>query len=169
MARLTTKLKDESYIEATKRLLKGYKAAKKSLPGRKKELEILVEELVSLPALSCGDKVQTSLSGNPTEDDALELIKKKREIERKIRSDEILIERIETAVNNLSGIYKDIVTMRYIKGYSWRYLVDKLNYSERRLRDKENEAIKAVAIGIYGYGACDEDNLISLLMGEIEA
>ena len=38
MARLTTKLKDESYIDATKRLLKGYRAAKISLSGRKKEL-----------------------------------------------------------------------------------------------------------------------------------
>lgn len=169
MARLTTKLKDESYIDATKRLLKGYRAAKISLSGRKKELENLAEDLVSLPALSCGDKVQTSLSGNPTEDDALELIEKKKEIESGIRRDEILIERVERAVSNLSGIYKDIITMRYIKGYSWRYLVDKLNYSERRLRDKNDEAIKAVAIGIYGYGACDEDNLISLLMGEIEA
>lgn len=139
------------------------------MSGRKKELENLAEDLVSLPALSCGDKVQTSLSGNPTEDDALELIEKKKEIESDIRRDEILIERVERAVSNLSGIYKDIITMRYIKGYSWRYLVDKLNYSERRLRDKNDEAIKAVAIGIYGYGACDEDNLISLLMGEIEA
>lgn len=164
MAKLTTKLKDESYIEATKRLLKGYRAAKLSLNGRKKELENLEEDLVSLPALSCGDKVQTSLSGNPTENNALELIKKKREIENNIRRDEILIERVEIAVSNLSGIYKDIIVMRYINGYSWRYLVDKLNYSERRLRDKDSEAIKAVAIGIYGYRACDEDNLISLLM-----
>lgn len=169
MAKLTTKLKDESYIVATKRLLKGYKAAKISLPGRKKELEILEEDLVSLPALSCGDKVQTSLSGNPTEDDALELIEKKRELERDIRKDEIIIERIERAVSNLSEIYKDIIIMHYINGKSWQYLVDKLNYSERRLRDKKIEALEATALGIYGFSACDEDNLISLLMGEIEA
>lgn len=164
MAKLTTKLKDESYIDATKRLLKGYRAAKLSLNGRKKELENLAEDLVSLPALSCEEKVQTSLSGNPTEDNALELIEKKKEIENNIRRDEILIERVEIAVSNLSEIYKDIIVMRYINGYSWQYLVDKLNYSERRLRDKNEEAIKAVAIGIYGYRACDEDNLISLLM-----
>ena len=57
---------------------------------------------------------------------------------------------IDRAINNLSQIHKDVISFRYIKRLSWLEISEKMNYEERQLRNKKNEAIKTIAIELFG-------------------
>ena len=54
--------------------------------------------------------------------------------------------------------------MFLIEDKDWREICYILNYSERQLRDKKNQAIKSIAVAIWGYKVLNEDeNLLDMV------
>lgn len=69
MSTFITKLRNKDTIKATEELLKDYKNFKLAIITMKEQLELIDEEMISLPAISYSEKVQMSINGNPTEED----------------------------------------------------------------------------------------------------
>jgi len=57
----------------------------------------------------------------------------------------------------LSPIHKEIINYKYIDGLSWDELIDKTSYSERSLKYKRSEAVKSIAITLFGRKVFKED------------
>lgn len=150
-------------MKVTEELLKDYKNFKLAIITMKEQLELIDEEMISLPAISYSEKVQMSINGNPTEDDALELVELKKDLKKKIKETEVFIKSIERGLNNLDSIHRDIIEIVVIDKKSWAYACDKLKYGETQLREKKKEAIKAISYSIFGFGIDYEENLLSRL------
>lgn len=50
----------------------------------------------------------------------------------------------------MSPIHKEIINYKYIDGLSWDEIIDKTSYSERSLKYKRSEAVKSIAITLFG-------------------
>lgn len=165
MATLITRLKDKDCMKVTEEILKEYKYIKLGLKTLREQFELIDEDIISLPAVGCSERVQMSLSGSPTEDSALEIIEQKKMIEKKIEENEALIKAVDRGLNNLDLIHRQVIEYTMIDKQNWVYICDKLKYSEKQLREKRNEAIKSIAYTLFGYGISDNEdkNLFYLL------
>lgn len=160
MATLITRLKDKDCIKVTEEILKEYKYIKLGLKTLREQLELIDEDIISLPAVGCSERVQMSLSGSPTEDSALEIIEQKKMIEKKIEENEALIKAVDRGMNNLDLIHRQVIEYTMIDKQNWVYICDKLKYSETQLREKKKEAIKSLSYALFGYNISNEDNLL---------
>ena len=160
MATLITRLKDKDCIKVTEEILREYESIKSGLETLKEQLESVDEDIVSLPAVGCSERVQMSLSGSPTEDSALEIIEQKKMIEKKIEENEALIKAVDRGLNNLDLIHRQVIEYTMIDKQNWVYICDKLKYSETQLREKKKEAIKSLSYALFGYNISNEDNLL---------
>ena len=70
---------------------------------------------------------------------------------------EIIIKKIDIAINNLSPLHREIIEYKYIKKLSWNEIIDKTCYSERSLRNKKNEAVRCIAIALFGVNVFKEE------------
>ena len=158
-------IEKEDYIEFTESILKNYKNIKIGIENMEKDLEEITEDITSLPAIVYDDmKVQKSVSGSPVEQSALLLIEKKKELEKDIEKNKRLIRSIEIGMNNLSPIHREVLQLFVIDENDWRYVCDKLNYGERQLREKKNQAVRSVACTLFGGKVFDEErNLLNMI------
>lgn len=163
MATLITRLKDKDCIKVTEEILKEYKYIKLGLKTLREQLELIDEDIISLPAVGCSERVQMSLSGSPTEDSALEIIECKKFIEKKIEEDKKLIRAVDRGLNNLDLIHRQVLEHIVINGDSWVYTCDKLKYGETQLREKKKEAVKSMAYALFGFSIVKEDTLFDRL------
>lgn len=161
MSTLITRLRDKDCLKVTEEILRDYKRIKLGIITLKEQLELINEDVISLPALSCSERVQMSISGNPTEADAIELIEEKKLLERKIKEDEILIRAVERGLNNLDLIHREVLEHTVINRSSWVSVCKRLNYGETQLREKKRESIQAMAYALFGYSITKEDNLLT--------
>ena len=79
---------------------------------------------------------------------------------------EALVKKVDTAIANLDDIHRKVITMYVVEGMDWISIEDKLPYSERQLRKKKDEAVKSVAIALFGATVLKEkdvDTLFDLL------
>lgn len=159
-------IKEIEYIKFTENLLKNYRHIEISIWNLEKQLEEIEDDFTSLPAIVYDDmKVQKSVSGSPIEQSALLLIEKKKELEKDIEKNKRLIRSVEIGMNNLSPIHREVLQLFVIEGNDWRYVCDKLNYGERQLREKKNQAVKSIACTLFGGKVFDkEENLLNILL-----
>lgn len=163
MATLITRLKDKNCIKVTEEILKEYKYIKLGLKTLREQLELIDEDIISLPAVGCSERVQMSLSGSPTEDSALEIIEQKKMIEKKIEENEALIKAVDRGLNNLDLIHREVLEHIVINRDGWVYTCDKLKYGETQLREKKKEAVKSMAYALFGFSIEKEDTLFDRL------
>ena len=152
---------EKDCIEFTIGLLKGYK-----------ELKLHLEELKRLKeTLKCDyttqaityDKVKVSPTNKiskEVEEEVIRTISKIEELEREIEEESSLITKIDRAINNLSPIHKEIIEYKYIEGLSWDEIIERTKnttYSERSLKYKRSEAVKSIAITLFGSNVFSEE------------
>lgn len=156
---MKAEIKETEYIKFTENLLKNYRHIEISIWNLEKQLEEIEDDLTSLPAIVYDNvKVQTSVSGSPTENSVIEITKERNRIQKELDKNKRVKKVIDAAIENLSGIQKDVMRMYVIEGMDWRMVSDKLNYSERQLREKKKDAVKSIACALFGYGIFEEDN-----------
>nr|WP_312216821.1 hypothetical protein [Clostridioides sp.] len=151
---------EKDCIEFTVKLLKGYR-----------ELCLHLDELKSLKdKLKCDytakaityDKEKVSITNKiskEVEEEVIRTLSRIEELEKEIEEESSLINQLDKAINNLSTIHKEIIKYKYIAGLSWDEIIDKTSYSERQLRNKKNEAVKSIAIALFGIKVFVEGNL----------
>ena len=157
---------EKDCIEFTVELLKGYR-----------ELCLHLDELRSFKdTLKCDytakaityDKEKISPTykiSKEVEEEVIRTLSKTEELEKEIEEESSLITKIERAINNLSPIHKEVIDYKYIDCLSWDEIIDKTSYSERSLKYKRSEAVKSIAITLFGSKVFkeDESNLFDLI------
>lgn len=147
---MTATEREKSFIRETKLLLKSYNQIKLNIEILKEEKQ-RAEWAVSLPAITYDSiNVQTSMKSDGVEHDAFKLMNRNKLIDLEIRENEYLINKIDRAIDSLSEIEANIVRLFYIEKHSWNSIVRRLNYSERALRYKRDDAVFSIAIALFG-------------------
>ncbi|WP_027701808.1 hypothetical protein [Metaclostridioides mangenotii] len=152
---------EKECIEFTIELLKGYRELKLHL----EELKMLKEKIkcdYTTQAITY-DKVKVSPTNKiskEVEEEVIRTLSKIEELEKEIKHESGLITKIERAIINLSPIHKEIIEYKYFEGLSWDEIIEKTKnttYSERSLKYKRSEAVKSIAITLFGSKVFKED------------
>ncbi|WIV11380.1 sigma factor-like helix-turn-helix DNA-binding protein [Proteiniborus sp. MB09-C3] len=144
------KIKDK-YYENIEGLLYNYNMLKINIEIADKQLEELKNE-DGMTAISY-DGIQTSATNK---------ISSMTEIvaERNIAKEELIIKRKEKLLEKLNKLDRlleelketeqKIVSMYYIEGWQWWQIAYEVKYSERHCKRIRTEAIRKLAVGLYG-------------------
>lgn len=142
--------KEKTYIREMKKLLRNYNQIKLNIEILKEEKE-RADLVVSLPAITYDSvNVQTSVSNDCIEKDAIRLMNRKKMIDLDIKENEYLLNKIDRAIDSLSETEAQIVKLFYIEKNSWNSVVRSMCYSERALRYKRDEAVLSIAVALFG-------------------
>ncbi|MCR1955089.1 hypothetical protein NSA24_09820 [Clostridioides mangenotii] len=81
-------------------------------------------------------------------------------MENEIEEENSLISKIESDIINLSPIHRKIIEYKYLDDLSRDEIIEKTKnttYSERSLKYKRSEAVKSIAITLFGSKVFKED------------
>ena len=144
------------YIKETKRILRNYNKMKVAVVNLAEEIEALEAELrsESVAIARYGDEPQGGTSElNATEAAANRRIKtgerlvmlrqRKDEIERTLRA-------VDRALECLSDEDERLIRGRYIGGYAWWQVAQKLCYTEKWAKEKGGKVLRDVALMLFG-------------------
>lgn len=155
----------KQYLDFTEETLRQHKQMKLYLKTLAKRKDNLEKEISNLRAVTYdGVSVQTSNTSSPVEDEVIKRYEKMLDVISETDKTEALVKKVDTAIANLDDIHRKVLTMYVVEGMDWISIEDKLPYSERQLRKKKDEAVKSVAIALFGATVLkDEDTLFDLL------
>lgn len=157
----------KQYLDFTEETLRQHKQMKLYLKTLAKRKDNLEKEIYNLRAVTYdGVSVQTSNTSSPVEDEVIKRYEKMLDVISETDKTEALVKKVDTAIANLDDIHRKVITMYVVEGMDWISIEDKLPYSERQLRKKKDEAVKSVAIALFGATVLkekDEDTLFDLL------
>ncbi len=91
------------------------------------------------------------------EEEVIRTLCKIEELKNEIEEESSLITKIDGAINNLSPIHKEIIEYKYIEDLSWDEIIKKTCYSEKSLKYKRSEAIRSIAITLFGSKVFSDD------------
>ena len=162
---------EKDLFKFTEEILKGYKHIEAFIKKTEEQLELKDKEelITTLQAINYDSiKISPTFSINrSTETKALDRVEEEVELKVDLYMNKKIKKEIDRAINNLSQIHKDVISFRYIKRLSWLEISEKMNYEERQLRNKKNEAIKTIAIELFGAKVLIEVNSTLFDMLEI--
>ena len=145
----------------TEKLLYGYLDIEEFIQDTAVKIKAMDhEEFVTTVGAINYDSIQVSPTfniGRITERKALDRVEEETELKIELYRNKKLKKEIDKAVNNLSPIHRDIIHFKYFEGLEWSEIVEKMNYEERQLRYKKNEAIKSIARKLFGVKAFREE------------
>ncbi|MGL5712278.1 MAG: hypothetical protein ACRCX2_04610, partial [Paraclostridium sp.] len=120
-----------------------------------------LEENVTTVGAVTYDSIQVSPTyniGRMTENKALDRIDDETELKIELYRNKRLKGKIEKSINNLSPIHKDIIKYRYLEKLEWIDICEIMNYERTQLHVKKKEAIKSIAIELFGIKVFEEEN-----------
>lgn len=145
----------------TEKLLYGYKDIEEFIENTEEKLkEMKLEENTTTVGAITYDSIQVSPTFNiarTTEKKALYKVEEEIELKIELYRNKKLKKEIDQVINNLSYIHKEIIRYRYIEGLQWNEIIDIMNYEERQLRNKKKEAIRSIAIKLFGVKLFEEE------------
>ncbi|MEG2985471.1 MAG: hypothetical protein RR835_12270 [Peptostreptococcaceae bacterium] len=151
----------KSCIELTEDLLKEYKHILRYIKKTEEKLEDMkLEENITTVGSIAYDSIQVSHTyniGRMTERKALDRVEDETDLNIELYKNKKLKKEIEKHINNLSPTHREILKYRFIDGLGWLEIVEKMNYSERQLIYKKNEAVRSIAIELYGVKVFEEE------------
>lgn len=157
----------KQYLDFTEETLRQHKQMKLYLKTLAKRKDNLEKEISNLRAVTYdGVSVQTSNTSSPVEDEVIKRYERMLDVVSETDKTEALVKKVDTAIANLDDIHRKVLTMYVVEGMDWISIEDKLPYSERQLRKKKDEAVKSVAIALFGATVLKEkdvDTLFDLL------
>lgn len=138
----------------TEKILYGYRDIEEFIEITEEKLkELKLEGNTTTVGAINYDSIQVSPTFNIsriTERKALNKVEEEIELKIELYRNKKLKKEIDQVINNLSPIHKDIIRYRYIEGLQWLEITEKMNYEDRHLRNKKNEAVKSVARKLFG-------------------
>lgn len=153
---------EKSCFKFTEKLLYGYKDIEEFIENTEEKLkEMKLEENTATVGAINYDSIQVSPTfsiNRMTERKALEKVEEETELKIELYRNKKLKKDIDQVINNLSPIHKDIIKYRYIEGLQWLEIIDIINYEERHLRNKKNEAIMSIARKLFGIKVFQEQD-----------
>ncbi|CEJ74241.1 probable sigma factor [[Clostridium] sordellii] len=153
----------------TEKILYGYKDIEEFIKNTEKKLkDIKLDENTTTVGTINYNSIQVSHTFNisrVTERKALDKVEEETELKIELYRNKKLKKEIDQAINNLSPIYRDIIKYRYIDGLTWMEIIDIMSYEERQLRNKKKQAIRSIAIKLFGIKLFEEeeDTLFDLI------
>ena len=157
----------KQYLDFTEETLRQHKQMKLYLKTLAKRKDNIEKEISNLRAVTYdGVSVQTSNTSSPVEDEVIKRYERMLDVVSETDKTEALVKKVDTAIANLDDIHRKVLTMYVVEGMDWISIEDKLPYSERQLRKKKDEAVKSVAIALFGATVLkekDSDTLFDLL------
>ena len=149
---------EKDCIEFTEKILKGYRELKLHLEELKRLKESLKCDYTTQAITYDKEKISpTNKISKEVEEEVIRTLIKIEELEKEIEEESSLITKIDRAISNLSPIHKEVIEYKYIDCLSWDQIIDKTRYSERSLKYKRSEAVKSIAIALYGRKVFKED------------
>lgn len=152
---------EKSVFKFTEKILYGYKDIEEFINNTEEKLKLMdQEELITTVGSINYDSIQVSPTfniGRVTELKALGRVEEEIELKIELYRNKKLKKEIDKAISNLSSIHKDLINFRYIQCLDWMQIVDKMNYEERQLRNKKNEAVKSIARKLFGIKVFKEE------------
>lgn len=144
------------YIKETKRILRNYNKMTVAVVNLSEEIEALETELrsESVAIARYGDEPQGGTSElNATEAAANRRIKmEERLVMLRQRKDEIerTLRAVDRALECLRYEDERLIRGRYIDGYAWWQVAQKIGYTEKWVRDKGCKVLGDVAMMVFG-------------------
>ena len=160
---------EKECIEFTIELLKGYRELCLHLDELKRLKDTLKCDYTAKAISYDKEKVSTTNKiSKEVEEEVIRTLSKIEELENEIEGESSLITKIDRAISNLSPIHKEIIEYKYIDDLSWDEIIEKTKnttYSERSLKYKRSEAVKSIAITLFGRKVFkeEESNLFDLI------
>lgn len=150
---MTSRELQDNCFRFTEKILYDYRHMKshiEQLENLKKEIKS--EDHISMRAITYDDiKVSPTYKiSNAVRDGVIDPVKITQDIDIDIYHEKSLIKKINRAVNNLDTIRKNIVKYRYLKKMDWTTMSQELHYDEKTLRKYKNEAVKSIAVELFG-------------------
>lgn len=145
---------ENSCFKFTEKLLYGYKDIEEFIENTEEKLkEMKLEENTTTVGSINYDSIQVSPTFNisrTTERKALDKVEEEIELKIELYRNKKIKKEIDKVINNLSTIHRDVVKYRYIEDLQWLEIVELMNYEERQLRNKKNEAVKSISRKLFG-------------------
>ncbi|MBU5308762.1 hypothetical protein KQI18_13425 [Clostridioides mangenotii] len=149
---------EKECIEFTIDLLKGYRELKSHLDELKRLKEKIKCDYTAKAITYDKEKVSTTNKiSKEVEEEVIRTLCKIEELENEIEEESNLITKIDRAISNISPIHKEVIEYKYMDCLSWDEIIDKTCYSERALKYKRSEAVKSIAITLFGRKVFKED------------
>lgn len=152
----------------TEKILYEYKHMKshiEQLENLKKEIKS--EDYIAMRAITYDDiKVSPTYKiSNVVMDGIIDPVKAIQEIDIDLYHEKSLLKRMNKAIDNLNNIRKQVLEKRYIEGMGWTEMAQELYYDEKTLRKYKKEAIRSIAIELFGSKVfkVEEPTLFNLL------
>lgn len=140
----------KSYKESIICTLKCYNLLLVHIEELKKQLgEVFINDGVSAVDYA-GDGIKTNSINKLVENTALKNIEDIERIKSDIELAQSKLDRLNSAIGSLDMVERQIIIMKYLNSYQWHEIIKELRYSERMLRNKQNEAINKLAFVFYG-------------------
>lgn len=149
----------DKYYKETEHLLYNYRMFEISIKNMQDEIEYLKKEddVRSVGGIRYDDfkpgptfKITSSV-----EDVSLSITETIGYLEHIIKRIKSKLESVDRALEGLTDIERKIVSKRYIQGKQWYVVAYEVSYSERWCKQLRTEAIKKLAIGIFGDAAIE--------------
>lgn len=99
------------------------------------------------------DDIKTSQTYNisrQVENEVIDMVAYVQDLEIEVYKEKRLKKQIDRALNNLKPIRKQIIELRYLEGMDWTTMSQELHYDEKTLRKYKNEAVKSIAVELFG-------------------
>lgn len=138
----------------TEKILYGYKDIEEFIENTEKKLnDMKLEENTTTVGTINYDSIQVSPTFNIsriTERKALNKVEEETELKIELYKNIKVKREIDQVISNLSSIHRDVIRYRYIEGLQWLEITERMNYEDRHLRNKKNEAVKSIARKLFG-------------------
>lgn len=152
---------EKNCIELTEDMLKEYKHISNFIDRTEEKLKDMgLEENITTVGAVTYDSIQVSPTyniGRMTERKALDRVEEEMELKIALYENKKLKKEIERLVSNLKPIHRDVIQYRYLDCLEWIEIVEEMNYSKRQLINKKKEAIKSIAVELYGVKVFKEE------------
>lgn len=99
------------------------------------------------------DDIKTSQTYNisrQVENKVIDMVAYVQDLEIEVYKEKRLKKQIDRAINNLKPIRKQIIELRYLEGMDWTTMAQELYHDEKTLRKYKNEAVKSIAVELFG-------------------
>lgn len=165
---MTNENLEKNCFRFTEKLLYNYKEMVEYI----KDLEYGIGNLKAGNKLSVRairyDDIKTSSTNSVSkelENKVIDVVACIQDAEIEVYKEKRLKNKIDKAINNLNPARKQIIKLRYLEGMGWTEMAQEIYYDEKTLRKYKNEAVKSIAVELFGSRVFKEEepNLFSMI------
>ena len=148
----------KDYLQETKKCLEGYKANKDMLESNIKLLKKLKENRKNRVEGETGVTgirydvvlVKNNKVTSKVEEIAIKNAQLELDLEEKIEALSYYVNRIDMGLEEIKPVWKEVLVLKFIEGYTWEYTERKVGLSESTCKRYAKDGIKALADKLAG-------------------